>query len=366
MKIVTVVGARPQFIKAAALSREIAARKRSAADGIEEIIVHTGQHYDDNMSGVFFDQMSIPTPSYRFEISGSLHGAMTGGMLTDIEQVLTRERPNWLLVYGDTNSTIAGALAAAKMHIPVAHVEAGLRSYNRRMPEEVNRVLTDHISDLLLCPTESAVQNLAAEGVTRNVHNIGDVMYDVSLYYRDLARSQSAALARFGLQEGRYALATCHRAENTDDIDRLSNIISALTDISRTIPVLLPLHPRTRKHLDDSGMMARIGAGVTLTSPLPFLDMVRLEQSAQVILTDSGGVQKEAYFYRVPCLTLRDETEWVETVRSGWNTLVGADAARLIAAYKDLQRPDQTADVYGDGRAAAKIVDLLLTQLHQP
>ena len=361
MKIVTVVGARPQFIKAAALSRAIGVYNQTAAEPIKEIIVHTGQHYDENMSDVFFEQMNIPRPGYRFEVAGSSHGAMTGGMLADIEKVILAEAPDWLLVYGDTNSTIAGALAAAKLHVPVAHVEAGLRSFNKRMPEEINRILTDHVSDLLLCPTDLAVQNLRSEGVVDNVLNVGDVMYDVSLFYRDVSREQSDVMSRLGLSDGGYALSTVHRAENTDSPERLSNIVKALSKVAETLPVVLPLHPRTRKYLSDSGLIGQLGERVILVDPLPFLDMVRLEQSAQVIFTDSGGVQKEAYFYNVPCITLRDETEWIETVESGWNVLVGADSEKISASYSRLMRPNSSPKVYGDGRAAEKIINALVS-----
>lgn len=360
MKIVTVVGARPQFIKAAALSRAIGVYNQTAAEPIKEIIVHTGQHYDENMSDVFFEQMNIPRPGYRFEVAGSSHGAMTGGMLADIEKVILAEAPDWLLVYGDTNSTIAGALAAAKLHVPVAHVEAGLRSFNKRMPEEINRILTDHVSDLLLCPTDLAVQNLRSEGVVDNVLNVGDVMYDVSLFYRDVSGEQSDVMSRLGLSDGGYALSTVHRAENTDSPERLSNIVKALSKVAETLPVVLPLHPRTRKYLSDSELIGQLGKRVILVDPLPFLDMVRLEQSAQVIFTDSGGVQKEAYFYNVPCITLRDETEWIETVESGWNVLVGADQSRIIEAFQGLKRPSVCLPVYGNGKASEKIVSALL------
>ncbi|TXH02106.1 MAG: UDP-N-acetylglucosamine 2-epimerase (non-hydrolyzing) [Candidatus Moraniibacteriota bacterium] len=360
MKIVTVVGARPQFIKAAALSRAIGVHNQTAAESIEEIIVHTGQHYDENMSDVFFEQMNIPRPAYRFEVAGRSHGAMTGGMLADIEEVVLKEAPDWLLVYGDTNSTIAGALAAAKLHVPVAHVEAGLRSFNKRMPEEINRILTDHISGLLLCPTDLAVQNLRNEGVVENVLNVGDVMYDVSLFYRDISKEQSDVMSRLGLSDGGYALSTVHRAENTDNPERLSNIVKALSKVAESLPIVLPLHPRTRKYLNDSGLIAQLGERVILVDPLPFLDMVRLEQSAQVIFTDSGGVQKEAYFYNVPCITLRDETEWIETVESGWNTLVGADQQKIVQAFECLNRPNLSSQVYGDGKASEKIVNALV------
>ena len=353
-KIVTIVGARPQFIKAAAVSREIL--KHSGE--IEEVMVHTGQHYDPNMSQVFFDELEIPAPKYNLEVSGGTHGVMTGRMLEGIEKILIEEKPDWVLIYGDTNSTLAGALAASKLHIPVAHVEAGLRSFNMRMPEEVNRILSDRVSTLLLCPTDLAVENLAREGIVAGVQNVGDVMYDVALYYRDRARSESKILQVLGLEEGGFALTTCHRAENTDSKERLTGILSALSEIAETLPVVLPLHPRTRKLVADYGLESHLEK-VTVVEPLAFLDMVALEQAAKVILTDSGGVQKEAFFYQVPCITLRDETEWIETVELKFNQLVGADHQAIKAAMGNLQVPEGSFDVYGNGQAASKIVDIL-------
>jgi len=357
-KIVTIVGARPQFIKAAAVSREILKH----AGKIEEVMVHTGQHYDPNMSQVFFDELEIPAPRYNLEVSGGGHGAMTGRMLEGIEHILLDEKPDWVLIYGDTNSTLAGALAAAKLHIPVAHVEAGLRSFNMRMPEEINRILADRVSTLLLCPTEVAVENLAREGIVSGVHNVGDVMYDVALYYRDRARASSRILDTLDLEEKGFVLATCHRAENTDDPHRLSEIISALAEVASELPVVLPLHPRTRKLLADYGLNHYLER-IKTVEPLPFLDMVALEQSAKIITTDSGGVQKEAYFYGVPCITMRDETEWVETVELGFNILVGASRLKILdavrtsvtgaAAKATLSKP------YGSGDAADKIIGCL-------
>lgn len=356
IKIVTIVGARPQFIKASAVSRVV--RDRFSAE-IEEIIVHTGQHYDENMSKVFFDELDIPRPGYNLEIAGGSHGAMTGRMLEAIETVLIKEKPDWAFIYGDTNSTLAGALAAAKLHIPVAHVEAGLRSFNMRMPEEVNRMLADRVSKLLFCPTETAVTNLLNEGINTGVHNVGDVMFDVALYYRERARAHSKALTKFGLNPSQFALATCHRAENTDDLQRLKGIVFALAEISNTLPVILPLHPRTRALLATNNLEGQLGK-VKVVEPLPFLDMVALEQDAKVILTDSGGVQKEACFYGVPCITLRDETEWVETVEMGWNHLVGADTQKIHSAYATIAPPQSGAPtVYGDGNAAEKIIQIL-------
>ena len=359
LKIVTVVGARPQFIKAAALSRAI---RSEYAGRIDEMLVHTGQHYDDNMSNVFFEELDIPHPKYNLEISGGQHGAMTGRMLEGVENVLLQEKPDWLLIYGDTNSTLAGALAAAKLHIPVAHVEAGLRSFNMRMPEEVNRILADRVSSLLFCPTETAVNNLKTEGVNRGVHNVGDVMYDVALFYRDRARQNSTVLQTLGLTPGAFALATCHRAENTDDPQRLSSILSALAEIATQLPVVLPLHPRTRKLIGDYGLASRL-TQLIVTDPLPFLDMVALEQASRVILTDSGGVQKEAFFYGIPCITMRDETEWVETVDLGWNQLVGASTPSILSAANGImqnQPKSVSAKPYGTGKAASDILALMI------
>jgi UDP-GlcNAc3NAcA epimerase len=357
MKIVTIVGARPQFIKASAVSRTI---REKHLDQIEEIIVHTGQHYDENMSKVFFDELDIPHPKYNLEISGGSHGLMTGRMLETIENVLLSEKPDWVLIYGDTNSTLAGALAAAKLHIPVAHVEAGLRSFNMRMPEEINRILADRVSQLLLCPTETATKNLTQEGILSGVTLVGDVMYDVSLFYKDLAKQQSNALDRFNLEEGQYILATCHRAENTDNPERLGEILAALAQLAKHEAVLLPVHPRTKKLLQNFGL-ASSTANLRIVEPLSFIDMVRLEQSARMIITDSGGVQKEAFFYGVPCITTRDETEWVETVNLGWNKLVGASRESIInaATQAQLSLNNAFANPYGDGKASEKIVDLL-------
>lgn len=356
MKIVTVVGARPQFIKAAAVSRVI---RNNYAGQIDEVLVHTGQHYDNNMSKVFFEELDIPHPKYNLEISGGRHGEMTGRMLEAIENVLLSEKPDWILIYGDTNSTLAGALAAAKLHIPVAHVEAGLRSFNMRMPEEINRILADRISNLLFCPTEVAVENLVREGVRNGVSRVGDVMYDVSLYYRDVARSRSDALNRFKLRDGEYVLATCHRAENTDDPSRLREIGLALADLAANQEVIFPVHPRTAKIMENQGLTEAM-RNVKLVDPLPFLDMIRLEQSARVIVTDSGGVQKEAFFYDVPCVTMRDETEWVETVELGWNVLTGASREWILSAASSPARPEGKGNLpYGDGKASEKIVAAL-------
>jgi UDP-GlcNAc3NAcA epimerase len=349
MKVVTIVGARPQFIKAAAVSREL--RKRHT-----EILVHTGQHYDHAMSGVFFDGLEIPPPDVNLEVGSGDHGAMTGAMLARIEKVLLAERPDWLLIYGDTNSTLAGALAAAKLHIPVAHVEAGLRSFNRRMPEEVNRVVADHLAALLLCPSDVAVKNLAAEGITRGVHIVGDVMLDVLNWARQRNQQRPPEImGRLQLAERGYLLATIHRSENTDDPARLAGIFAALNAIPETI--VFPIHPRTRKAIAAAKLA--VGLNVRLIEPVGYCDMVALSGAARLILTDSGGLQKEAYWLGVPCVTLRDETEWVETVQSGWNTLVGAGVDRIVETVRSFRQPGLRPALYGDGCVAARCVELM-------
>ena len=363
MKIVTVVGARPQFVKAAAISRVI---RESYASKVEEILVHTGQHYDENMSAIFFDELDIPHPKYNLEISGLSHGKMTGRMLEAVEDVLMREQPDCLLIYGDTNSTLAGALAAAKLQIPVAHVEAGLRSFNMRMPEEINRLLADRLSSLLFCPTIVAAANLASEGITSEVHTVGDVMYDVALFYKNRALESQSILDALDLSGKEFVLATCHREENTDSPQRLLEILSALGAVAEYFPVVLPLHPRTRKIIRERNLSHYLGK-VVVTEPLPFLDMVVLEQSAKIIITDSGGVQKEAFFYGVPCLTMRNETEWVETVDANANVLVGADSKAVLQWVDKLRsgewRPSFDARPYGHGEAAETVVGLLLSKL---
>lgn len=348
VKIVSIVGARPQFIKAAPVSRVL--RQQHA-----EVLLHTGQHYDHNMSAVFFEELGIPEPDYNLGIGSGPHGQQTGQMLEAIEKVLLDQRPDWVLVYGDTNSTLAGALAAVKLHIPVAHVEAGLRSFNRRMPEEHNRVLTDHAADLLLCPTETAVENLAREGITRGVHNVGDVMYDAVLHNIGIAGKRSTVLRRLALKSGGYLLATVHRAENTDDPSRLAAIVEAFGAVQE--PIVFPAHPRTRSALGASGLS--VPANVQLVEPVGYLDMLLLEKHARLILTDSGGVQKEAYFFAVPCVTLRDETEWVETVEAGWNVVVGADPQRIAAAVRSLRPSGAPPEVFGDGRASERMVEII-------
>ncbi|MBN1260835.1 MAG: UDP-N-acetylglucosamine 2-epimerase (non-hydrolyzing) [Anaerolineae bacterium] len=351
MKIVTIVGARPQFIKAAPVSRVL----RQVAG---EVLVHTGQHYDHQMSRIFFTELHIPEPDYNLGVGSGSHGWQTGQMLLKIEEVLLAERPDGVLVYGDTNSTLAGALAAVKLHIPVAHVEAGLRSFNRRMPEEHNRVLTDHAADLLFCPTQNAVDFLVREGLVEGVYLVGDVMYDAFLYNSALAGDHVSILGALALEPGGYVLATVHRPSNTDDPVRLRGILRALEAPGE--PVVLPLHPRTAKAL--ATMAYRPGANLHLIEPVGYLNMLALERQARCICTDSGGVQKEAYMAGVPCVTLREETEWVETVAAGWNVLVGADPDRIVAAVRAAAPLETQPALYGDGRAAEKIVDVLMAR----
>ena len=343
LKILTVVGARPQFVKAAVVSRPLRVVHR-------EILLHTGQHYDEGMSRRFFDELGIPKPDYELGVGSGSHAQQTARMLVGIEEAIERERPDRLLVYGDTNSTLAGALAAAKLHIPIAHVEAGLRSFNRRMPEEVNRVMTDGLSDLLFCPSESAARNLEREGMTHGVHVVGDVMAEALQQFG--ASSESPLSDRFGVVRGKYLLATVHRAENTDAPERLNAIVRALEALDE--PVVLPAHPRLREALARNSIVP--GGGVRLIDAVGYADMVALERNARAILTDSGGVQKEAYWLGVPCITLRDETEWVETVEAGWNVLAGADTARVVNAVRCLNPPVSRPPLYGEGTAVSAIV----------
>ena len=349
MRVATVVGNRPQFVKAAAVSPLLRERH-------QEVLVHTGQHYDYEMSGVFFDGLELPAPEVNLGAGSGLHGAQTGTMLQGIEQQLLAMRPDWLLVYGDTNSTLAGALAAAKLSVPIVHVEAGLRSFNRDMPEEINRVVADRLSNLLLCPSETAASHLAAEGISRNVHVVGDVMLDVLHWATPCANARAKqVLGELGLQKNSYLLATVHRSENTDDPARLSGILRAFNALEE--PVLFPVHPRTRKAIEAGNFLLR--PHVRLIDPVAYLDMIILAGAARMILTDSGGLQKEAYWLGVPCLTMRNETEWVETVEAGWNTLVGSDSEKIISAVCRFAPAGSHPTLYGDGRAAARCVDLL-------
>lgn len=358
IKIATIVGARPQFIKLAPVSRAF----RGHAD-VREVLVHTGQHYDNNMSDVFFEELEIPRPDYHLSIGSASHGAQTGRMLEAVERVLIKEKPDRVLVYGDTNSTLAGALAAVKLHIPVAHVEAGLRSFNRRMPEEFNRVLTDHASDLLFAPTQTAVDNLRKEGFLDNqVQLVGDVMYDAALYYGAKVDRSRSGLQRLGLTSKEYILATIHRPENTDDASRLEAVLDGLAEVGAEIPVLLPLHPRTRCAAERLGLLQRLAGRIQVTEPVGYLDMIMLEKEARLIVTDSGGVQKEAFFFRVPSVTLREQTEWVELLDLGWTRVVVPDnsAAVSSAIRASLDRKGREGHPFGDGQTAQAIVRRLL------
>jgi UDP-N-acetylglucosamine 2-epimerase len=379
MKIVTIVGARPQFIKAGSISRAIqefnkrSQPRRYKQRRIQEILVHTGQHYDTLMDEIFFRELELPKPDYHLGVGSGSHARQTGMMLGRIEPILQKENPEVILVYGDTNSTLAGALAAAKLHIPVAHVEAGLRSYKQSMPEEINRVLTDHLATVLFCPTIQSVRNLLKEGIkdgsTRMVKNVGDVMYDSILYYSKIAEKKSTILKRLNLltptsalRTPNYYLATLHRAENTDDPRRLESILKALDEIGRNRRVILPLHPRTKKMMKVYRLFSKF-KNVNFIDPVSYLDMLQLEKNAKAILTDSGGVQKEAYWLRVPCFTLREETEWMETMKGGWNVLAGAETKRIVEAIRrgiKQKRSPETMEFFGDGKACEKIVKVLL------
>jgi UDP-GlcNAc3NAcA epimerase len=359
LKIVTIVGARPQFIKAATVSRIL----RSHSN-VSETLVHTGQHYDRNMSKVFFDELEMPKPEYNLGIGSGNHGMQTGRMIEAIEQVLLTEKPNFLMVYGDTNSTLAGAIAASKLHIPIAHVEAGLRSFDNQMPEEINRILTDRISTLLFAPTTTAVNHLKNEGINdASIYLVGDVMYDAALYYQQKAESLSNIINKLNLQPNNYILVTIHRAENTDNPEILANIFNSLINLSQEICIVLPLHPRTRKMLANIGLLDIVSRTLILIEPVSYFDMILLEKNAKLIATDSGGIQKEAYFYQVPCVTLRDRTEWIELVEIGGNTLVSTKSSSNIitqiqqALLNSVQPINKL--IYGDGTAASQIVDIL-------
>lgn len=414
MKICTIIGARPQFIKAAAVSRAIAAHNRLTPDALvrqiengrsavrnvsrtipeakrsgtplTEVIIHTGQHYDEAMSSIFFRELAMPKPKYNLNIGSGTHGQQTGKMLAGIEDVLLKEKPDWVLIYGDTNSTLAGALAAAKIHIPVAHIEAGLRSFNRRMPEEINRVVADHLSTVLFCPSQVSVDNLAAEGIplplthnplpitynplpiTSNVLIVGDVMADALTFAVQTSSKTSNILQRLSLKPKQYLLATVHRAENTDDPQRLAGIMDALSEIAKRETVVLPIHPRTKKMLGDNypsvltphSSHLTPHASLKFIDPVGYFDIIALEKSARMILTDSGGIQKEAYWLKVPCVTLRDETEWLETIQAGWNILTGANSAKIIKAVKTFKTPAKHPNLYGNGKTAEKIVKRLV------
>ncbi len=354
MKILTVVGARPQFIKAAAVSREIGRHS-----SLNEIVLHTGQHYDHNMSEVFFREMNIPDPAYNLNIKSSLQGEMTGRMIEGIEHVILSEKPDIILLYGDTNSTLAGAIAASKLFVKIAHVEAGLRSHNRNMPEEINRILTDRVSDILFCPTDTAMKNLMQEGFD-NFKAVriktGDVMYDMALYYSKMSAGKSAIMAKVRMQD--FILCTFHRAENTNDPQKLSSIVNALNEIHQSMRIVLPLHPRTRKTVEALGLDLK----VETIEPQGYFDMLELTKNCKMVITDSGGLQKEAYFFRKPCICLRDETEWTELVDAGYLKLTGSNKEKIISAFKNYSSSEGKYDegFYGDGNASAKIAAELL------
>lgn len=353
MLLATVVGARPQFIKVAPVSKALQEK-----GSVREVLIHTGQHYDAAMSDVFFEELGIQAPDVNLGVHGSGHGAMTGSMMVELEPILMDLKPDALLVYGDTNSTLAGALVASKLHIPVAHVEAGLRSFNRAMPEELNRIATDHLSDILFPTTDAATQNLKNEGITGDkVSQVGDVMYDAALQFRDVAQAKSSVLGNLSLEPGGYLLSTVHRAENTDSAENLLTIFHALEALAADIPVVLPLHPRTRGRLENLGVAF---SKVTVIAPVGYLDMVALESNAAAIITDSGGVQKEAFFYDVPCVTLREETEWGELIDLGWNRLSPPSRKNILAdARAAIGSVGKAGQPYGDGAAALRIADVL-------
>ncbi|WLR52857.1 UDP-N-acetylglucosamine 2-epimerase (non-hydrolyzing) [Bacillus tianshenii] len=351
-KILTIVGARPQFIKVASVSRVL--RKY-----FQEILVHTGQHYDHNMSGVFFDELNIPQPDYNLTVGSGGHGTQTGMMMQKIEEIVLQEKPDGILVYGDTNSTLAGALVASKLHIPLVHIEAGLRSFNKQMPEEVNRILTDHISTILFAPTIQSVRNLEKENITENVHLVGDVMNDAVLYNMRIAEKKFT-LQQFGLEDRTYMLVTIHRAENTDNAARLEAIFRSLNEVKRQI--ILPLHPRTKQKLEQFGLLYLLEDShhIKVIKPVSYLEMLYLEKHANAIVTDSGGVQKEAYFAKKPCYTLREQTEWVETVESGWNILVDPKEDSLSTIMNGARPSEYDEELYGNGKASERIVQEML------
>jgi UDP-GlcNAc3NAcA epimerase len=359
MKICTIIGARPQFVKAAVISAKIAEMKTDNA--IEEVIIHTGQHYDPIMSDIFFTELKIPKEKYNLNVGSGAHGIQTGKMLEGIEAILLEEKPNFVLIYGDTNSTLAGALAAVKLHIPIAHVESGMRSFNRKMPEEINRIVADHTCTLNLCSTQTAVDNLNNEGLQRTAILTGDVMYDCALKFAHLAEKHSDPLSKFNLNSKEYILMTCHRAENSDNKKRMSQIIDAVNALAEDKIVLYPIHPRTKKILKEFNLY--FSDKVKIIEPVGYLEMLILEKNASLILTDSGGVQKEAFFFNVPCVTMRDETEWTETVDLGFNIITGADTTNIIDAVSEFNNQGSLSidsSPYGDGNSAEKILTAIL------
>lgn len=354
LNIVSIVGARPQFIKLAPLSKVL------REEGFKETIVHTGQHYDDNMSDIFFKELEIPEPDYNLGIGSGSHGEQTGKMLIAIEEVLMKRKPDLVIVYGDTNSTLAGALASSKLHIKLAHVEAGLRSFNKMMPEEINRIVTDHLSDILFCPTETAVKNLEKEGITKGVYLVGDIMFDALMYFSRISEEKSKILENLKLNPKEYYLLTIHRAENTDNYDRLKNILLAIAQFRRK--VVFPIHPRTRSRIKEFNLDKYLdNENILLIDPVGYLDMISLEKNAFAIFTDSGGVQKEAFWLRVPCITLRDETEWIETVKYGWNTLVGANIEKILEAERNIKEGDYVD--FSDYYSAPKMKEVVIKEI---
>lgn len=361
MLIVTIIGARPQFIKAAMVSQALKEHSK-----IEESIIHTGQHYSDNMSAIFFRELGISEPDYNLAIGSMPHGAQTGQMLASIEELLLKVKPDMVLLYGDTNSTLAGALAASKLHIPIAHVEAGLRSFNRQMPEEINRIVSDHVSDILFCPTEAAMKNATQEGLSNDkLHLVGDVMFDAAIHYGALAEQQSTILSQLKLNPKKYILSTVHRAENTDDTQRLTNLFTALIEVAKAHTIVLPLHPRTKAALIACDLFEYVESRIQLIEPVGFFDMITLEKNASLIVTDSGGVQKEAYFHQVPCITLRGQTEWVELIESNWNTLIPAvDMPNLPTRIQEwMYHQGEKSDLYGAGKASKRIAEICANKL---
>lgn len=354
MKIITVVGARPQLIKAAALSFEIMKN-----NPFNEVIVHTGQHFDYSMSDVFFEKLSIPKPKFNLDINGGTHGDMTGKMLTELERVFIEEKPNGVLVYGDTNSTLAGALAAAKLHIPVFHVEAGLRSFNKKMPEEINRILTDHLSDLLFCPTDTSLMNLTREGISENAYMCGDIMCDSVRMFSDISENTSNILENLSIKKSEYIFSTIHRAENTDSVEKITNILNGLSKLSLEFPTILALHPRTKNVIEKFGLSHLI-ANLIIIEPLDYFDTLKLVNHAKFVITDSGGLQKECYMLQVPCLTVRPETEWIETVEAGWNILSTPTPEKMCSLVKDFVKPSLHPELFGDGHTSKRIVSQIL------
>jgi UDP-GlcNAc3NAcA epimerase len=365
MKIATVIGARPQFIKASAISRELSKRPN-----VSEIIIHTGQHHDENMSEIFFKELNIPTPKYNLNIHGGTHAQMTGRMMVSLEEVFIKESPDVVLIYGDTNSTLAAAVAAAKLNIPIAHVEAGLRSFNRRMPEEINRILSDQVSDWLFAPTDEAEQNLKNEGISlTKIFRTGDVMLDTASFVSSQSLDTLSVLNRFNLDAKSFALITVHRAENTDNSESLIRLLKCLDYAASKIKLVFPIHPRTKIALAKNGLLQNLNSKISLVEPLGYTEMIHLEKSAKVVITDSGGVQKEAFFHSVPCITMRNETEWVELVAGGWNKLTGLDFEKFVDAFNFFMNskfPPFDRSLYGDGNASKEIVDVLINHKQKP